>query len=107
MKDVVVITGYKDMCFESGQGKEKQEVDFVKITCLTKNNGSDSVGYLPLQLSYTDKKKSEILKQLPVVPALYNAEYAMVPGKNNSAKLEIVGFELIRPLEEFRDLFEA
>lgn len=103
MKDMVVITGYKDMEFDSKDGK----VDFVKLTCLTKNNGPDAIGYLPVQYSYKDKQKKEILRQVQIVPGLYNAEYAMVPGKNNSAKLEIVGFELVRPLDEFKDLFEV
>ncbi|MDG5857081.1 hypothetical protein [Clostridium beijerinckii] len=104
MKENVIITGYKDMCFESGEGDKKQSVDFLKLTCLSKNSGVDAIGYLPLQLTYMDKEKAKIIKSLTFVPGLYEAEYAMVPGKNNKPSLQIVGFTPVKELH-FESMF--
>lgn len=99
MKEKVVITGYKDMCFESGEGDNKQTVDFIKLTLLTSNSGQDAVGYLPTQVTYMGEEKTKISKSITDVPGLYDAEYAMIPGKNNKASLEIIGFTFLKPVD--------
>ena len=104
MKDFVIVTGYKDMCFNVPDGKETKQLDMLKLTCISKNNGQDAIGYLPMQLTYMDEKKIEISKSLTFVPGLYEAEYAMVPGKNNKPSLEIVGFTAVKKLD-FNPLF--
>jgi len=104
MKDMVIVTGYKDMCFTVTEGKEDKELDMLKLTCIAKNNGKDAVGYLPMQLTYMDDKKKEISKALTFIPGLYEAEYAMVPGKNNKPSLEIVGFTAVKQLD-FNPMF--
>lgn len=99
MKDYVIVTGYKDMCFTVKDGKEDKEINMLKLTCFSKNNGSDAVGFLPMQLTYMDEKKELISKALTFIPGLYEAEYGMVPGKNNKPSLEIIGFTSVKQLD--------
>lgn len=99
MKDNIIITGYKDMCFTTGEGKDKSEVDFLKLSCLTSNSGIDSIGYLPTQYTYMGKDKVNILGSLKEVPGLYEAEYSVVPGKNNKPSLQVVGFIFVKPID--------
>jgi hypothetical protein len=96
MKDYVIVTGYKDMCFETDK---KEEVDFMKLSCLTRNSGADSIGYLPMQMTYMGKDKVKIQQCIKEVPGLYEAEYSMVPGKNNKPSLQIVGFNFVNGLD--------
>lgn len=99
MKEKVIITGYKEMCFESGEGDKKQTVDFIKLSLLTSNSGADAIGCLPTQVTYMDEAKANVSKSLSEVPGLYEAEYAMIPGKNNKPSLEMVGFTFIKSVD--------
>ncbi|MDO5852395.1 MAG: hypothetical protein Q4Q23_07905 [Methanobacteriaceae archaeon] len=54
MEEMVIITGYKDMSFDD---KDGNKVDMLKLTCFSQNSGRDSIGYLPLQLTYLDQQK--------------------------------------------------
>lgn len=104
MKDLVIVTGYKDMCFETKNEGKTEEVDFLKLTCLTQNSGADAIGYLPMQMTYMGADKKKISKVINEVPGVYEAEYAMVPGKNNKPQLQIVGFSFVKPVD-FKSLF--
>lgn len=96
MKDYVIVTGYKDMSFTNDK---KEDVDFLKLSCLTQNSGVDAIGYLPMQMNYMGKDKARILGSIKEVPALYEAEYGMIPGKNNKPQLQIVGFNFLKPVD--------
>lgn len=99
----VIVTGYKDMNFEDKDGKS---IDMIKISFLSQNNGNDSVGFLPIQQSFMDDDKKEILTSLKNVPGLYKAEYDIVPGKNNRATLTIVGFTYVKDVD-LKTLFKV
>lgn len=104
MKDMVIVTGYKDMCFTVKENGADKQLDMLKLTCISKSSGSDAIGYLPIQLNYMDERKKEIAKSLTFIPGLYEAEYGMVPGKNNKPSLEIIGFSPVKQLD-FNPLF--
>jgi len=99
MMEKVLITGYKDMCFESGEGDKKQTVDFVKLSLLTKNSGVDAIGYCPTQVTYMDLKKKEVLGSLKDIPGVYEAEYGMMPGKGNKPSLQLIGFTFVKSID--------
>lgn len=102
MNNLVIITGYKDMSFKDSDG---ENIDMLKLTCLTQNGGKDSVGFLPIQQTYMNENKTTILRSLKDVPGVYSAKYDMVPGKNNKPTLELVGFDFIKPLD-LKSVFE-
>jgi hypothetical protein len=98
----VIITGYKPMEFPNTQTGEI--IDMVKVTYFSAVTGKDAVGYLPLQSSYVNENKKEIMKMINRVPALYSVNYGMVPGKNNKPTLEVTGFTFIKDID-FKSLF--
>lgn len=95
----VVITGYKDMEFKNGEGANEQTVNFIKLSMLTKNSGMDAIGYLPTQVTYMDEEKEAIQKCIKEVPAVYEAQYEMVPGKNNKPTLKLTGYKFIKIID--------
>lgn len=102
MEELMLVTGYKDICFKDANDKE---IDMIKITCFSKNPGADSVGFLPLQLVYQGQQKKEVGRALTRVPGLYRAKYSMIPGKNNKPTLEITDFEFAKEVD-FNSLFK-
>lgn len=95
MKDLVLITGYKEVNFTT---ENKENIDMVKISYLTKLNG-EAIGMIPSQITFKDNEKKNILESLKSVPGLYNAEYGVVPGKNNKPQLCVVGFEFVKNID--------
>lgn len=95
----VVITGYKDMNFTSGEGANEQNVDFIKLSMLTKNSGTDAIGFLPTQVTYMGEDKKKIAQCIKDIPGLYEAQYEMTPGKNNKPTLQLTGYKFIKPID--------
>lgn len=95
MKDLVVITGYKETIFTTDKN---ENIDMIKVSYLTKQNG-EAIGFLPNQLTFRDDSKKEVINSLDCVPGLYNAEYGVVPGKNNKPQLTVIGFSFVKPID--------
>ncbi len=102
MKDNVIIIGYKDTEFENDK---KEKISLIKVSYLTKNNG-EAVGYLPSQTTFKDLDKQRILQSLDCVPGLFEAEYGVVPGKNNKPELKVISFNFVKPIQ-ISNLFEC
>lgn len=96
----VLITGYKSYDFKNEGG---EQVQGCKISYLGNKPSikTGEIGWTPMQVTC----KNNILVDVTEVPGLYNAEFEMVPGRNNKPELAIIGFDLIKPIR-LEELFQ-
>lgn len=89
----VIVTGYKKYDFENEQGRVKG----CKVSYLSENLIDDGTtrGHLPMQTTINE----ELVQGLTEIPGIYDAEYDMVPGRNNKPTMMLVNLKLIKPLD--------
>lgn len=86
----VLITGVKSYDFTNGDG---QKIEGAKISYLGNKPSvkQGETGFTPMQITCN----KEILLGIEALPGIYEADFEMVPGRNNKPEMAITGFTFL------------
>mgnify|MGYP001039774177 CR=1 FL=1 len=96
----VMVVGVKTYSFNNDAN---QKVEGARVSYLTSipSNKSNELGFLPLQSIVS----LDVVNSLKEIPAIYDVNYDMVPGRNNKPEMIITGFEFLQSVD-YLGLFE-